>query len=306
MRGLPYVFLAIEAGGSTGRAAIAWEGKIAARYVPAGLNPNDVDRGLLKRRLEALIVPLLDLPEEKPKAVRAYAAFAGAGSPRAREICRSTLRAVLEPRSSKLDLKVTSDAEAMLECFFARRDGIVLIAGTGSICLGIRHARHGRVTARAGGWGSQLDRGCGFRLGSGVLDAALRAIDGTGQITAAVDLVCRRYHLALDEVPRYFLPVGRNTLADLAPIALEASALGDRTARRSVTAAARDLAEMALAVSGRIGLKGGFDLVISGGLFKHRAFRNTFRRILKRKLPSARIYAASDPLARIVGLQRPI
>jgi len=248
----PEVLLAIEGGGSKGRAAIAWDGKIAARLLPVGLNPNDIDPDLLKQRLESLILPLLKLPGFSLGPLRAFAALAGAGRPAARQECSSVLRAILKPRSTRLRLKVTSDAGALLERFFARRDGIVLIAGTGSICLGAKHVGKRRATARAGGWGSYLDEGCGFKLGLGVLGAR---------------------------------------------VVLEASSRGDPYARQLVRKAVAELVAMARTVAARLGLMGSFDLAVSGGLFENPRILGSFKRALKRRLPSASVIHVADPLA---------
>jgi N-acetylglucosamine kinase-like BadF-type ATPase len=210
------------------------------------------------------------------------------------------LRAILKPRSAGLRLKVTSDAGALLERFFARRDGMVLIAGTGSICIGAGHAGKRRATARVGGWGSYLDQGCGFKLGLGVLDAALGALEGRGDQTLTVDLLCRRYGLRLKQVPDCFLPVRRRQVAALARIALEASSHGDPAARRLVRKTVADLVAMAQTVAARLSLMDPLDLVVTGGLFENPGFSTSFKRALRRRFPSAAVIHVADPLACLI------
>lgn len=296
------VFLVIEGGGSKGRAAIAWEGRIVACCLPAGLNPNDIGPDLLEHRLESLILPLLELPGLPIRSLRVIAALAGAGRTRVRQQCTSALRALLRPRCSGLRLMVTSDAEALLDRFFARSDGVVLIAGTGSICLGTKRIGRKRATARAGGWGSYLDEGCGFRLGLGVLGAALKALDGRGERTLVVDLLCRQYGLELEQVPEHFLPVRRERVADLAPVALQASAQGDHASRRLVREVVSGLVDMVRVVAAGLGLVRPFDLAVSGGLFENPYLGSSFKRMLKRRVPSASIIQVTDPLACLIGL----
>ncbi len=291
------VFLTIEGGGSKGRAAIAWDGRIAARFLPAGLNPNDIGPDLLERRLKSLILPLLEVPSAPIGTLRVLAALAGAGWLEPRRRCTKTLKAVLKPHCSRLCLRVTSDAEALLDRCFAKRDGIVLIAGTGSICLGTKRIGKRRVTARAGGRGSYLDGGCGFQLGLGVLEAALKALEGRGERTLMVDLLCRQHGLEIDRIPERFLPVSREQAADLAHIAVGAAAGGDPVARRLVRRAVTDLVDLAQAVAGRLGLVSSFDLAVSGGLFENAYLRSSFKRMLKRRLPSASLTRIADPLA---------
>jgi N-acetylglucosamine kinase-like BadF-type ATPase len=294
------VFLGIEGGGSRGRAAVIWDGRITARSLPTGLNPNDIGREVLNKRLRALILPLLALPSKPVGVLRVAAALAGVGRRAPRELCLRELKAILEPRCLRLHLVVTTDAEALLDRFFDQREGIVVIAGTGSICMGVRHYGRGRVTARAGGWDADLDRGCGFRLGLGVLAAVLETLEGRGERTLMVDLLCRQYGLALTGIPAYFLPVGRAKVAELARIALEASERGDGRARKLVREEAGELVEMTLAVARKLDLKPRTSIALSGGLFKNRRFLQLFKRRLKRHLPSACVISVADPLACIL------
>jgi N-acetylglucosamine kinase-like BadF-type ATPase len=298
------VLLTIEGGGSKRRAALCWGGMTMARCLPKGLNPNDISRTVLRRRVESLVLPLLSLPGRPIGALHVLAALAGAGRPEPRGLCKDTIKAILRPRCSRLYLTVTSDAEALLEHFFAERDGMVLIAGTGSICLGVKHAGRVRVTARAGGWGSYFDSGCGFQLGLAVLQAALRRVDGRGDKSLMVDLLCRRSGLEIDRIPEQYLPVSRERVASLALIAVEAASLGDPAARKLVLEACKNLADLPQAVAGRLGLASSLELAISGGLFEDRYFRNSFRRILRRRLPSASIVQVTDPLACLIHLSR--
>jgi N-acetylglucosamine kinase-like BadF-type ATPase len=208
---------------------------------------------------------------------------------------------ILAPRCSRLRLEVTSDAGALLESCFALHDGIVLVAGTGSICLGAKHTRTGPVVSRAGGWGSYLDRGCGFRLGLGVLDAALRASEGRGDETPMTGLLRERYGLTPQEVPGRFLPVRREVVAGLAPIAMDAASHGDLEARKLVRGEIAALVDMVRAVAGRLVLAEPFRLVASGGLFEDRRVWSSFRRRLKRRLPGASVERIAVPLVRILG-----
>lgn len=194
-----------------------------------------------------------------------------------------------------------SDAEALLQRFFAKRDGIVLIAGTGSVCLGASWVGGSKQVARAGGWGVYLDKGCGFSLGLGVLDAALRAVDRRGPRTQAVELLCRRYGINLNQVPDRFLPVRRGEVAELARVALESAAEGDQHTRRLVRQAASELAEMVRVVSGGLGLAGAFDIALSGGLFENAHFMKSFKRKLKNKMPPATLIHVTDPLAALIA-----
>jgi N-acetylglucosamine kinase-like BadF-type ATPase len=70
----------------------------------------------------------------------------------------------------KIDAVVMNDAEIALKAMLKGKDGILTIAGTGSIAFGINQ----NVTSRCGGWGNLLgDEGSGYRIS---IDAIKRMI----------------------------------------------------------------------------------------------------------------------------------
>lgn len=75
--------------------------------------------------------------------------------------------------------------------------GATLIAGTGSICVGIDGKGN---MHRTGGYGNIIDDGgSGYAIGRDILSATVRAFDGRGQATVLTDLVKGRMReLSLD------------------------------------------------------------------------------------------------------------
>ena len=105
--------------------------------------------------------------------------FAGAGvdTPADVPVCR----AAFEQEGCTGKIMVCSDGLGALVGAHGSRSGGVLIAGTGSIALGID--AQGRQV-RAGGWGYRTDGGCsGYSLGVAGLRAALADWDGSGPRT---------------------------------------------------------------------------------------------------------------------------
>jgi N-acetylglucosamine kinase-like BadF-type ATPase len=192
----------------------------------------------------------------------------------------------------------------MMKCFLEKHDGIILIAGTGSVCAGRKYRRGRMKAARVGGWGGYLDRGSGFRMGFDVLEAALRAHGGVEPVNGTVKLLCERYGIKLERVPRVFLPPKRDRVAGLARIALEAYSMGDPFARITVREAARDLMDMVLAVKTKAGLGKRFRIVVSGGMFSDPAVARLFRGRIRRALPHARLHHVTNSLIPLLNLAR--
>lgn len=131
----------------------------------------------------------------------------------------------------------------------AGRDGINLVAGTGSIAYGEWAGRH----ARAGGWGELFsDEGSAYWVAREALTLFSRMSDGRAQKGPLYDLIRQRFGLRgdLDLCAAIYgpPPLARSELAALAPLVVRAAAAGDGEARRVFEAAARELAALVHAV----------------------------------------------------------
>jgi N-acetylglucosamine kinase-like BadF-type ATPase len=295
-------FLAVEGGGSTGQAALEYGDCTLISLMHRGLNPVDIGERAFEERLQALVLPLLDHLDTKPASIRACVALAGAGRAGVARSCKRTVTKMLTGSVGRTRVRVLSDADALVECFLHRRSGIALIAGTGSICMGVRHQGTRMLRARVGGWGAYFDDGSGFRIGMALLSAALAAVDGRQAPNAAVNLLCRRYGVKLDEIPVVFLPPERDRIAELAGVVLESYELGDPFARVLVRNSVRDLTGMVVSVSKRLRLAKRAPVYVSGGLFRSPVVMRLFRSRLKRTLPGAALEEIQHTLPHILHI----
>jgi N-acetylglucosamine kinase-like BadF-type ATPase len=162
---------------------------------------------------------------------------------------------------------VYDDALIALRASVPSGDGIVLIAGTGSIAYGT----FGERTVRAGGYGSLIgDEGSAFAIGRAALAVALRAADGRG----VLDDFSRDVMEQLDAFDGPALasrmydsadPV--TAIAALAPMVLQRAGDGNRSAAKIVQSAAVDLFELVKAVLRRADATAReVPLVLAGGL----------------------------------------
>ncbi|MEJ2217510.1 MAG: BadF/BadG/BcrA/BcrD ATPase family protein [Gemmatimonadota bacterium] len=146
----------------------------------------------------------------QPPAHALCCALAGAGRPEEREVLETALRA----ERIAAHVRVVADAQAALYDAFHDDDGILLLAGTGSIALASRAGR----TARAGGWGAVMgDEGSAFAIGRAALQAVARAHDGRGPATRLTEAVLRHTGCAAPE--SLVAWVDRAAKADIAALA---------------------------------------------------------------------------------------
>jgi N-acetylglucosamine kinase-like BadF-type ATPase len=180
------------------------------------------------------------------------------------------------------------------------RSGLLLIAGTGSVCYGRNDA--GEIW-RAGGWGHLLnDAGSAYALGLAAMIAVTRAADGRGAPTALTDVVLKA--LALRDLKEIYFKLHHEGIprAETAALAQPIVALaenGDTVAIQILEQGATGLVEMVLAVAGRLGLERP-ELALSGGLINNAArYRHRFLARLAERLPGFTL--AREGLAPVFG-----
>lgn len=159
--------------------------------------------------------------------------------------------------------------------------GVVVIAGTGSICFG-KNAEG--KTARSGGYGHLIDDGgSGYALGRDVLSTAVRAVDGRGNSWGILNEVYAKINgcRPSDIVSFVYSPETEKAhIAQFAPIALRQAELGDWEAWRILARGADDLYEMVKAVQQRLDLRG-CRIALLGGLLSE---ENPYRTAVAEKL----------------------
>jgi N-acetylglucosamine kinase-like BadF-type ATPase len=172
------------------------------------------------------------------------------------------------------------------------RPGVLALAGTGSVILGIG-ANGERV--KVGGWGPIYgDEGSAYRIGQMALRAAARSYDGRGSHTPLVNALL--HALKLDDfretVERIYVErMEPRQIAALSRVAYKVAEAGDQTARAIFTQAGEELAEGVAAAIRKLSFDG-TDLLVSyqGSILEACALvRERFCDSLKRNFPATTI-----------------
>lgn len=165
-------------------------------------------------------------------------------------------------------IRVENDALIALLGAHDGKPGIIVIAGTGAIALGMDGSSR---QARAGGWGWLLgDEGSAFWIGREGLRAALRAQEGWGEQTSLVEVFKNHFQIThLIGVKRsVFNPqFGAQGFASLAPMVSQAAQVGDGVAQAILQTAGQELGALALAVARQ--LDEPLPVAGLGGAFEH-------------------------------------
>ncbi|MCX8183450.1 MAG: hypothetical protein N3F08_03415 [Crenarchaeota archaeon] len=171
-------------------------------------------------------------------------------------------------RASKILVK--SDVEAAAAaCVGFDEQGIIVIAGTGSVVLGVS----GGVFFRAGGWGHVFnDEGGAYSVSIEALRAAFQSYDGRG-IRTSLEEKAKAFFKAgsMEELARRVHGMRKERIALFAKTVKAEAENGDMVARRIIEDAAKSLSRGVLAVARKMRLTRADELNIYlvGGMFKH-------------------------------------
>jgi glucosamine kinase len=185
---------------------------------------------------------------------------------------RKELRERMQEALSTLgipDIEVVTDADIALYGATDGAPGVVVIAGTGSICCGV-NARGKRVCA--GGWGPIAgDEGGGAWIARRALRAVAYASDGRGPKTALTELACTYFRVSTadDLVTAIYAPsITNERLAGFGKDVIEAAKRKDNVALQIINEAGSELALAAISVIRNLQMEGErFQIAHVGGVF---------------------------------------
>ncbi len=278
--------IGIDGGGTHTTAWLADRDLSVLARVQAGAT-NPVKIGLANTQQEILRAyrKLLRAARVRPPQIGAVCAGLSGGD--SKPIRRSMLAWMRKSIPARAHL-MTTDAAVALSAALGESEGIIVIAGTGSIAFG-RDRRAGVI--RVGGWGNQFDdAGSGFDIGRKAVAAVLRAHDGRGKPTSLDQAICRQLHLhAITEA--VLMQLTAQDIAALFPLVQHEARADDAIARQLCRESAGHLAELATTIISRLHWKRrAVPVVCSGGIFRSsELIRRTFARHVHEVAPRARI-----------------
>jgi glucosamine kinase len=256
---MPSIAVGVDAGGSKTAVVHAVDGKPSRIELCDGANAS-------VRGAEAAAAIIAGAVERSLDGGVPHAIFVGAAGASRREV-RDAIETALHSRYASSRIAVRDDAYIALRASVPHGDGVVAIAGTGSIV----YAQHGDEAYRCGGYGYLLgDDGSGFAIGSAAINHVLRCYDGRvprDELVAAIEAQFEADGLesVLQAVYRSDRPVG--VVASAARTVLDVAQTGERSATKIVQTAALGLGDLLKSVIKRAGLTGhSAPIVLAGGL----------------------------------------
>ena len=203
-------------------------------------NPHPVVEGVLQTLVTSLC-------KEAGIAVSQLSAISlgmsGCDSPKDQAVLEGFLKPILSPSTK---MTIVNDAIVAARAVLPRMHGMLLIAGTGSICFGWNE-KNG-TNARCGGWGHLLaDEGSGYLIGLRGLQAILQGVDGRGPVTTLLPVMFEVLGFDVNE-PRSVIQYvygekgTKANIANLARYVFQEAAKGDEASLKIVNEQAYELA----------------------------------------------------------------
>jgi N-acetylglucosamine kinase-like BadF-type ATPase len=283
-------FFGIDGGGTSCRLrAETPEGKLIWKGESSGANPRSVGwEGVLKV-LSDLFAGLYSSTSLEPAACAGgFAGMAGIGRSGDREKMRDLVKGA---SGAACPVEADMDALPALVGALGRKEGILLVAGTGSVALGV--SAGGRIV-RAGGWGHILgDEGSAYDVGRKGLDAAIRCFESRGPATSLLGHSLTYFGVpeAFQLIPTVYDDFDKSRIAGFARKVSEASDDGDEVASSILSDAAADLAALVVSVADR--LSGDLShkaIALSGGFIENEvSLRSQVEASLRESLPDYRL-----------------
>jgi N-acetylglucosamine kinase-like BadF-type ATPase len=192
---------------------------------------------------------------------------------------------------SKARLRIESDPMTNLSSgTLGVLHGMIVIGGTGSICVGT----DGTHSFRAGGWGPMLgDNGNGWGIGHDVLVSVCRAHDGLGDETTLFEALKEEIKIgkAEDIIAWTYSDLSWARIASLAPLALKCAEKGDKVSLEILDRHSNSVIENAHVIAKKLHWDNiDFTLVLCGSLLTSEGiFQNMLTKKLAIAFPKAKI-----------------
>lgn len=228
----------------------------------------------------------------------------GLAGVRREDLCKSVREALVRVLDVH-NLEVVTDADIALYGATNGAQGIVIIAGTGSICCG--KGPRGRHFC-AGGWGPVAgDEGSGSWIARRALQAVAHAADGRGPGTSLSRAACEYFNVPAPEdlsMAIYAPSMTNDRIAGFGKHVVEAARHNDAVALEIVEQAGRELGLAATAVIRKLRLEQEqFQVAYVGGVFSAGPLiLEPLRREIKRAAPKA--YLAPPLMTPVVAAAR--
>lgn len=281
--------LGVDGGGTKTRAVILQDRQECLRAETGGINYNSYTKEQIRTHLNELAGKCQKAGFAPKECMGIGVGAAGISNPEA----VSFLKECLAECGFMCPVSIFGDHEAALRGGLLKEPGILLIAGTGSICFAQNGAGEKK---RVGGYGHLIDDGgSAYAVGRDILRAVVRARDGRKLRTELTEAVFERLGLRTieDLVGYVYCPeTGKKEIAQLATLLTEERIQRDACCREIAQTAAHELCELIVPAAQWLKdiepeKEGNYPVLLAGSVLENNVMIRTFweEEILKKQVP---------------------
>ena len=284
---LKKVVIGVEGGGTKTFIALATlEGKILKLVKTGPSSPRNIG---IKKATDNIAIAIKKVLKRDKKIISTFIglpAVAEEFKGKKKEIKRELFKKI--PEIFKGKVEIGSDQEVAFRSGSDQEDGVLIIAGTGSVVCGWK----GKKQVNVSGWGWLADEGSAFFIGQKTFQAIFKDLDGRGPKTLLTKLTFKELKLGRKEdlVNFIYSKNPTETVPLLSIICEKASKKGDRVAKRILIKAAQELVFGVNTVIKKLNFKSlKFPLVLVGGIFKSDIVVREIKKEIKKIAPKAKV-----------------
>jgi N-acetylglucosamine kinase-like BadF-type ATPase len=267
-------------GGGTKTEAVAYSlaGEVLGRGVSGYGNLAAGSEQAVQNILDSINQCISRLGDNKPKAI--YLGLAGTEVGENANIVKIAVESAFRVKA-----EVVNDGELALKAMLRGEDGILVIAGTGSIVIGAR----GQSKVRCGGWGHLLgDEGSGYGISMEAFKLITREVD-CGMEPGVLTLEILKF-LGLrrpEDIIDFIYSSNKEGIASIAPVVSRCAEEGEKSAVDILQQEGEKLVLTVLRAYKRLGFQRGCSIGIMGSTIKRsRLLRKAFEGFLERNIGS--------------------
>jgi len=182
---------------------------------------------------------------------------------------------------------IGSDQVIAFKSVTNKKDGVLLIVGTGCVAHGWRKGKE----SHASGWGYLADEGSGFWTGQKGFQAVLKELDDRGEKTLMTRLIFKKLRLKNKEdfLRKVYSKDFIRQVSLLSGIINKAAEKRDKVAKNIISEAGKELALTVKIVIKKLNFqKEKFPLVLIGRMFRSKIVLNALRKEVKKFAPKVK------------------
>ena len=234
------------------------QGKIIAEEKFGAFNLNSIG----ETGLSDLLIQICDFLQKKGECVSICIGAAGVSNPQMKKMIDSAME-----QSGIKKWKLIGDHEIAFWGALEGKEGVALIAGTGSICYG-RNEEGKNI--RVGGWGHLIgDEGSGYAIGRDALQAVTHLKDGYGEPTQLAELLNEQLSLnSRQKIIDYTYKNNKSYVAQISQLVEQAASQGDAVSIKILQDNAFSVSKQVIAAVRQLRVKTG-EVALCGGLLEN-------------------------------------